>query len=430
MNIYICITPFFPTDTCFSGPFIYDQVRAIIRSGHFDRVIVLRPCGMKGGYTSYIYQEIEVFLFPSYQLPSMFLPGALDFLNIWAFKKRLQYLGLLNSSSCLNNQPDSGFEKKHRMEKKISYTVHVHAASLAKYGVWVKEVLKDATLWIQHHNLDPFGVCLGRFNRWTWHRRLMLRDNIRYVSHYDWQIGVSQHCLDQLRAFPGSCVNSFHLFNKRLKNLQNISPPRINRKIVLYNGVDIRKFQKGKIDQRSFRDLQHSTFQIGCVANFQELKGHLTLFKAMDQLVHQEGESGFQLTLVGRGETLEAYKAFVTKHHLQKHVYFEDAVDHTKLADFYRTIDLFVLPSVFEGFGCVYLEAYACGVPFICCKDQGISEYIFDEDADKWMIEPGDWLGLSVKIKAYRDHRYTQRLKYPIDIDQLVGSFLKVIGSE
>ena len=49
---------------------------------------------------------------------------------------------------------------------------------------------------------------------------------------------------------------------------------------------------------------------------------------------------------------------------------------HEKLLDFYNQLDLFVLPSYYEAFGCVYLEALACGVPFIGIKGQGIGDVV------------------------------------------------------
>ena len=62
-------------------------------------------------------------------------------------------------------------------------------------------------------------------------------------------------------------------------------------------------------------------------------------------------------------------------------------VDHRQLNAFYNTLDLFVLPSYWDAFGCVYTEAYACGVPFMAAKGSGITEYIREDDFDNWVIE-------------------------------------------
>ena len=46
------------------------------------------------------------------------------------------------------------------------------------------------------------------------------------------------------------------------------------------------------------------------------------------------------------------------------------------LADYYRKSDVFVLPSVDEGFGMVYIEAIMSGCPVVCRKNDGGEEIV------------------------------------------------------
>jgi glycosyltransferase involved in cell wall biosynthesis len=50
-----------------------------------------------------------------------------------------------------------------------------------------------------------------------------------------------------------------------------------------------------------------------------------------------------------------------------------------------RNCTVFALPSRYEGLGCVYLEAMACGKPVIACRGQGIDE-IIDHGNNGWLI--------------------------------------------
>ena len=86
-TIYIEITPFFPTNDCFRGAFIYDQVKAIKATGRYDEVLVFRPTSIQDKTKFYIYDDIKVYLFPCIQSPSYILNGIFDSINIILFKK-------------------------------------------------------------------------------------------------------------------------------------------------------------------------------------------------------------------------------------------------------------------------------------------------------------------------------------------------------
>ena len=52
--------------------------------------------------------------------------------------------------------------------------------------------------------------------------------------------------------------------------------------------------------------------------------------------------------------------------------------DREKLLDMYRKSDIFIMPSFYETFGLVYLEAMSQGLPIIYTKGQGIDGYFKD----------------------------------------------------
>ena len=94
----------------------------------------------------------------------------------------------------------------------------------------------------------------------------------------------------------------------------------------------------------------------------------------------------------------------------------------------HNTLDLFVLPSYWDSFGCVYVEAYACGVPFMTAKGTGITELISETDFEKWVIEPHDYIALARNIKNYMNKHEKQILNSAIDIDTLVRNYLDFIN--
>jgi glycosyltransferase involved in cell wall biosynthesis len=63
---------------------------------------------------------------------------------------------------------------------------------------------------------------------------------------------------------------------------------------------------------------------------------------------------------------------------LEDIVYFVDHVSDEDLALFYNIADLFVFPSIYEGFGLPPLEAMACGTPVVCSHAASLPEVVGD----------------------------------------------------
>jgi glycosyltransferase involved in cell wall biosynthesis len=111
----------------------------------------------------------------------------------------------------------------------------------------------------------------------------------------------------------------------------------------------------------------------------------------------------------------------VRENKLDSHVEFIDKIPHNELVHFYNSLDLFVLPSYYEAFGCVYLEAHACGIPFIAVEGQGIAELILPENKDKQLIQKADSVYLSSLISYYAENKsFFPSLSINYDIETLM----------
>lgn len=121
-------------------------------------------------------------------------------------------------------------------------------------------------------------------------------------------------------------------------------------------GVDTKRF----VPKRRSR----KRFTVVSVADFTALKGVQYLLEAWKRC-RVKGE----LILVGnRDNHIEAL--------LDQ--YDVTVVDHTDPLPYYLKADLFVLPSLTEGFGKVYLEALSCGVPVIATENTGVADILTD----------------------------------------------------
>lgn len=375
-NKYIVITPYFPTSESSRGVFLYDQVKAIMRNSTYD-VIVLRPSPfyLKTDDFDYEYEGVKVYYFKTYNLPSAICPHIGKHLSVNSFLKKINQIGLYIS------------------DIKIA---HAHVTLQGEYANALKKIDPAIKTVLQHHGLDVLSLPNGILGQYEWHRRLVQRFGETVCSKIDWHVGVSAKTLDCLKQYE---------------------KVHIKQAYILYNGVDLSKFISRQ------RTGNSPVFTIGCVANFWELKDQITLIKAVEILV-KGGAKDIRTVFIGSGYLLDTCRKYVETHQLSAYIFFEQERKHTELCSFYNTLDLFVLPSYWEAFGCVYLEAYACGVPFIACKDQGISEYIATEERAKWLIDKSDYKELAKLILRYKNLRYPQLLNKEMDINRLIVEYL------
>ncbi|MBU1087430.1 MAG: glycosyltransferase [Candidatus Omnitrophica bacterium] len=162
---------------------------------------------------------------------------------------------------------------------------------------------------------------------------------------------------------------------------QKISPSKIT---VVRNGIDFKKFLSGN-DKSKIREklnLNSQAFIVGTVARFDEQKGHIYLVEAIPRILDKINNVYF--LFVGEGVLRQQIENRVKMLNIENNVKFFNAIDN--VSDVLHSLDLFVLPSVWEGFGLVLLEAQAAEVAVIASDIDGIKEVI--EDGETGILVP------------------------------------------
>lgn len=394
-KVYIVVTPFFPSPSSWRGAYVYDQVKAIERNSDY-KVLVFRP-----GVEDYEFNGIHVYGFKSIVMPSYIFNGFTNSNNDKQFIKRIHGLGLDVDQIVI---------------------VHCHSCMNGSYGLALKKSNSNIKVLLQHHNIDTFMVMNGKFADWKWNNHYRARKAIDIFNRVDVHVCISEPVKESLLAFPKvRPAETFEPYLRRMNQLSDLPSAKPKKILVLNNGVDTKVFRKDE-SKKTDGDI----YRIGCIANFQLLKDHLTLIKAFEKLINK-GYSKLILSLLGTGPTKQECMDYVKAHGLNYYVEWPAEVYHEDLPKYYRSLDLFVLPSVFEGFGCVYTEAYACGVPFIGVMGQGAEEVIMHNERSNWLIKPHDIDNLAILIERQYINRNRQNLCKSINIDDLVKDFLKEI---
>ena len=152
--------------------------------------------------------------------------------------------------------------------------------------------------------------------------------------------------------------------------LNEINEIRICRKIsVVYYGID-------NINQENFKGENSKNVEIiGTIGRLVEQKNYPILLKAFSRL-HLSHPS-LRLVIIGDGKLKNQLKS------LANDLGILNAIEWVGKTNFIdkelKRMDLFVLPSLYEGFGLVLLEAMQCGVPIIASNVSAIPEVLGEQ---------------------------------------------------
>jgi glycosyltransferase involved in cell wall biosynthesis len=175
--------------------------------------------------------------------------------------------------------------------------------------------------------------------------------------------------------------------NMRIK-LKNIYNTEI---YIVPNGIDLEEYTGSP----TIPDRKPGTKNILFVGSLRPVKGVQYLITSMKK-IHEELPDA-RLILVGDGEEREHLEALSIQLGLQKYVEFIGKVSHEKVKTFMQQADVFVLPSLSEGFPNVILEAMACGLPIIASPVGGIPD-IITNDTNGYLVEVKDTNDMANKI--------------------------------
>jgi glycosyltransferase involved in cell wall biosynthesis len=110
------------------------------------------------------------------------------------------------------------------------------------------------------------------------------------------------------------------------------------------------------------------------------------------------GQTPHSLLLVGKeGWAADELRAALANPRLTGRVQFTGYVPDADLPALYAAADLFVYPSLYEGFGLPTLEAMACGTPVLTSTASSLPEVVGDAAE---MVEPEDEAGIADAIVA------------------------------
>lgn len=237
--------------------------------------------------------------------------------------------------------------------KNPMHLIHAHAALPCGHAAMLLSKELGVPFVVSVHGLDAYSDRQVPGRPGTWCRRisqLVFRSAARVV-------GISERVREQvLEGTPDA------------------------KTTVVYNGTDPVRFSPAE-------QAPEGPPKIVSIGNLIPIKGHAALLQAVATI--REKYPTLICEFVGSGPELASLMELAKRLQLSDRVRFLGRKNREETASLLRKATLFALPSVYEGLGCVYLEAMACGKATIACRGQGIGDVI-RHGSNGWLVGPHD----------------------------------------
>jgi glycosyltransferase involved in cell wall biosynthesis len=158
-----------------------------------------------------------------------------------------------------------------------------------------------------------------------------------------------------------------------------------NQKInIIYNGIDIDNFIQTEKRQPSLNLI------FGTLGRLEEQKGQRFLIEAWNKVK----DENWQCQIGGQGSLAQSLNQQIKDSGLENRVKLLGPIANP--GQFLKGLDIFLLPSLWEGLGIVLLEAGLSGLPIVASQVDGITEIIDDQTG--WLVPAGNSEALAEKI--------------------------------
>lgn len=199
----------------------------------------------------------------------------------------------------------------------------------------------------------------------------------------EWELSLPQYDFDRL---CGEALKAEHCFCASSFTRQTLIENGVKKDSihVIPYGVDLNRFTPDDSVRSTTNPLR-----LLFVGSINQRKGIKYLLEALQMLKTRQ----LEVQICGRVvDSLSLFKPFSDRLNITP------SVSHAELVASYRRADLFVFPSVAEGFGQVLLESLACGLPVLSTTRTAAPDLI-TESQQGFVVDPGDPAALAARIE-------------------------------
>ena len=155
--------------------------------------------------------------------------------------------------------------------------------------------------------------------------------------------------------------------------------------IVLPIYVDIEKIKNTPVNFDVRKKYPQFSFIIMMASRLEKEKNINLAIEVMKDLARSYPKIG--MVIIGDGKEKKNLERLVVKYSLQKNIIFEGW--QSDLISYYKTANVFLLTSLYEGYGLTIIEALACGCPVVS-SDVGIASEVISEGESGFVCPVND----------------------------------------
>lgn len=198
---------------------------------------------------------------------------------------------------------------------------------------------------------------------------------------------------------------------------------------LIFNGIDTvpKTLDPKKLEEFRKNWTQPGKITVGAVGRLHRQKGMDLLLSAAKLIL--EKDAGVRFLIAGDGPERENLKAQAAHLGIQNSVAFCGWVKDS--AEFYSILDVFVLPSRWEGMPNAVMEAMLYEKPIIATQVGGVLDLITPLK-EGWVVQPGDVTGLAEAMESAisdeskrknRSARAAEKIRKEFDLKQMISAY-------
>lgn len=253
------------------------------------------------------------------------------------------------------------------------YEITPYSKNIFAFTYEIYKIIKNGHYYVIHSNMNSLSG-FPLFAAWMAGARVRILHNHTTDTKAE---GLRTVLKRTLRPFAKMFANKYWACSKLAAEwMYGKKAVDAGKVTIINNAIDLDKFafnQEKRDKLRKELGLE-GKFVIGHVGRFMKQKNHEFLIDIFAEVAKQKDNA--VLMFIGEGPLMESIRDKVSNLHLKNKVVFLGV--RNDVADLYNVMDVFALPSFYEGLPVVGVEVQANGLPFLC-SDKVTSEIVISD---------------------------------------------------